>query len=140
MISRLGDRKMKKIILILATVVYVAAAVQAQSPRVEVAITSAALNGNTGVTCRASTQTTRQLNLQKAVTRRVAQASVKAQQVKKDSPAKPVASKALAKQAEGSVKQWLKAIFLGGRFPNESSEAYHDRLVAQSQPASLPFK
>lgn len=130
---------MKKIILALATVVFIAVAAQAQSPRVEVAITSAALNGNAGVTRRTPAQTTRQLNLQNAVARRVAQASVKAQQAKKNTPAKPVASKT-PKPIEGSVKQWLKAIFLGGRFPNESSEAYHDRLMAQSQPASLPFK
>lgn len=132
---------MKKIILTMAAVVFVSVAAQAQSPRVEVAITSAALNNKAGVTTRhTSAQMTRQLNLQNAVARRIAQASVQAQPAKQDSVAKPVTPKGPAKQAEGSVKQWLKAIFLGGRFPNESAQAYHDRLVAQSQPAALPFK
>ncbi len=131
---------MKKVILAVISVAFVAVAAQAQSPRVEVILTSGALNGKAAKPNRPTTSQQRNDTLERMVLQQVEQAKRPAQHasVKPARPSRPVAT--AQKTQGGNVGQWLKAIFLGGRFPGESAQAYHDRLVSQSQPASLPFK
>ncbi len=143
---------MKKIILTVVTTLFVAGAAQAQSPRVEVMMTSPALNG-TGTrqsrpAARPQANVQQQQNqvLRAVLQQVVAKAKQQNQPVNAADSTKPTAKKAAKKAVaptktqEGSVEQWLKAIFWGGRFPGESTQQYHDRMVAQSQPAALPFK
>ncbi len=49
-------------------------------------------------------------------------------------------AKSAKKPAKGKAKQIVRAIFLGGKFPGESDQAYRQRLVAESQPAAQAFK
>lgn len=151
---------MKKIILIITGVVFVAVAAQAQSPRVEVSMANYGFGGMTTNSQRVASkskaaskaqQQPLTKRLQAAITR--AQAKAQAQQAAASKANKPAAEKTAqqkkpvqktasvqAPQQEGNVGQWLKAIFLGGKFPGESTTSYHDRLIAQSQPSALPFK
>lgn len=41
---------------------------------------------------------------------------------------------------EGEKTSWWKAIFLGGRYPGESKEAYRARLAVRGYPCNQPFK
>ena len=126
---------MKKIILTVTAVVFAALAAQAQSAGVEARMASTAFRGlvqpvkqtpKKGSTAAAQ----KQQNLASGIERQVTKAVAK-QQTPKTTVAPAKTNKA---------KQWLKAIFLGGPLPGESAEKYQTRLVAQSQPASLPFK
>lgn len=131
---------MKKIILTVVTTLFVAGAAQAQSPRVEVMMISPAFNGTGAKQSRPQANVQQQQNqVLRVVMQQVAKAKQKAQHANAADPAKRSAKPA-AKTQEGGVGQWLKAIFLGGRFPGESTQDYHDRMVAQTQPAALPFK
>ncbi len=128
---------MKKVVFAVISIVCVAVAAQAQSPRVEVALTSGALNGNkkTGqIDRRKSTQWADSLTrkVMQQVDRAAQKSSVKKAPAKK---AKPTAN-----TQKAGIGAWIKAALLGGKYPGESDQAYHDRLMAQSQPASLPFK
>lgn len=148
---------MKKVILTVTTVVLATIAVHAQSAGAEVRIMSQSWRGafakNQARQAGAATKI-RKSNLAARVTQQVQRQQAQqtlACDTATQAPAQPVARKpanttprgtttAAAPANKGSVKQWLKAIFLGGRFPGESADAYHHRLTAQSQPASLPFK
>lgn len=145
---------MKKIILAITGVVFVAVAAQAQSPRAEVSIANYGFGGAAAKSYRvAGTQAApkaKQQALEKRISVAVTRAQAKAQQTNAQKTTKPAAGKVakqqkpattqVAPKKEGSAKQWLKAIFLGGKFPGESSEKYHNRLMAQSHPTALPFK
>ncbi len=137
---------MKKIILTITGVVFVAIAAQAQSPRVEVSIARGGFNGTT------VKSTTQQQGLKQRISDAITRGQIKAQQAadakavkpatRKVAQQKPVQKTAFTQtpKTEGSVGQWLKAIFLGGKFPGESAESYYHRLVVQSHPSSMPFK
>ena len=43
-------------------------------------------------------------------------------------------------QTKREKTSWFRRVFLGGRYPQESHEAYQVRLAVQSQPACQPFK
>ncbi len=143
---------MKKIILTVVTLAFVAVVVQAQSPRAEVLLTRNAFNGTFAQPTRAQVaqRQTRQTALERLVLKQVEQAKPQ-HSVTQSAAAHPAAAKPTTRQPQvktgtrsntnrGSASQWLKAIFLGGRFPGESVNAYHDRLSIQSHPSALPFK
>ena len=142
---------MKKVVLTVAAVVIAAVAAQAQSAGAEVRFTDVSLQGALVKTpakkaAPAARGNTPQV-LGAAVERQVAQQmnqqtdTVAAKPAVRSQAKKPAATATNAKKpAEGGAKQWLKAIFVGGRFPGESADAYHARLQAQAQPAALPFK
>lgn len=125
---------MKRVVVCLA-VMLVAVAAQAQSPRVEVQITNKGL-GKTLITKRKklndTTQTALHAALERAIARQVLQA-------KKDTVVVDTATVQRA-VARANRYQWLRAIFLGGKFPGESDEAYKKRMQIQSYPAAQPFK
>ena len=132
---------MKKVVLTVAAVAFAAIAAQAQSVGAEVRLADSALRG--ALTQEKKAHASRNMSkVECAVERQVAE------QVKKQADTAQVAQQAArsqqnqtgAQKEEGGVKQWVKAILLGGRFPGESEKDYRDRVVAQSQPASLPFK
>jgi len=130
---------MKKIILTVVTCVFVAIVAQAQSPRVEVALTRTATPTKAADVAQDKTSKKQGGTLQKKVTQQVAKATQKAATktaTKTATPKKTVSAKA----PKGTFCQYVKATILGGKFPGETDEAYHNRLVAQSHPASLPFK
>ena len=152
---------MKKIVITIAAVVFAAVAVQAQSPSVEVRGTDACLGGYwskkpTGASARKvkanqNKQTAQYAQLQNKVANQVQRATAADAQKKaaaKQQTAKTTTNSATKKtggkvkiaKRNGTVGQWIKAVVLGGRYPGETAEAYHSRLLAQSQPAALPFK
>lgn len=100
----------------------------AQSPRVETQITHDGL-GWMIVPKRKGKDST-QIALERAIAKQLLQA-------KRDSVKVTVVKKPTVKYGK---RQWLKAIFLNGKFPGESDEAYRKRLQIQSYPASQPFK
>ena len=133
---------MKKVILTLAVVAFAVVAAQAQSARVEVMMTDHTFGNKALARVEKPTQQKRAIaakrsNLERQVARQVARAQAQAK-----------AKKPVQKKARGKVKiakreglgGWLKAIFLGAPYPWENSNEYHDRLVLQSQPATMPFK
>lgn len=141
---------MKKVILVVTTVVLATVSVYAQSAGAEVRLTDQAWRG-----AFARKQAQRADSAGRIRNKNVASQLVQQIQRQQAQHAMAAATSAVVKPAtrgtrrttasaantrEGSVKQWLKAIFLGGRFPGESASAYHTRLSVQSQPASLPFK
>ena len=144
---------MKRIVITLVAVVFAAVAAQAQSVRAEVAIINTGFSAfapKANTSDKKEKASAKQSTLQNNVTRQVARARAtatkqQADTAKQQAPkpaAKPAAKKnnGKAKTTEGSVGTWLKAIFLGGPFPGETSDEYHNRLAAQSQPAALPYK
>lgn len=145
---------MKKIVIAVAAVVFAAVAAQAQSARIEVGIMHDSWKGSLALNQRVEQKVKRE-------EARQAQEQAK-QNAKQDSAAKrsskapasnpaPAKKKAtnkgtqkpaqkVEKEESGNVGQWLKGIFLGGKLPGETDEAYHARLVSQTQPATMPFK
>lgn len=117
---------MKKLLVI--SVLLTALFVQAQSPRVEVALTRTYTTQPASKVKRASTQVKTD-SLERAIMKQVEQARREA--IKKE----------IEKKRKAQIrKQWIKAIFLGGKFPGESDEEYRNRLQIQSYPATQPFK
>ncbi len=148
---------MKKVILSVTTVVLAALSAHAQSAGVEVRMADQTLRGafvktqprRTDAAVRARpnnwmNQLTQQIQRQQAQQTVACDTTTQAPTqpaTRSTANTTPRVTPATATPAnKGSVGQWLKAIFLGGRFPGESADAYHYRLVSQSQPASLPFK
>lgn len=117
-------KKLVVIIVVLLTALYV----QAQSPRVEVMLTRTYAVQSAKKSKLKSTQVKTD-SLERAILKQVEKARREA--IKKE----------IEKKRKAQIrKQWLKAIFLNGKFPGESDEAYRQRLQIQSYPASQPFK
>ena len=74
----------------------------------------------------------RQYNIYKLIAKRKA-AKAKANQA-------PQKVDVVKEDEEGEKTSWWKAIFLGGRYPGESKEAYRARLAVRGYPANQPFK
>ena len=144
---------MKKIVITIAAVVLAAVAAQAQSPRVEAGIMSDSWKGSLALNRKVTQQVQRaeanhnQCAAAKQNTQKNSAAKPAQKAPANKTAAKPATSKknnkkagTAKKETNASVGEWLQAVFLGGKLPGETDEAYHARLLAQSQPASMPFK
>lgn len=118
---------MKKL-LVLVVMLFCSLTVFAQSPRVETRITHDGLGWM--IVPKKTLNDSTQRAIERAIAKQVLQA-------KRDSVKVNVVKKPTVKYGK---KQWLKAIFLTGKFPGESDDAYRKRLQIQSYPASQPFK
>ena len=143
--ENIGDKNMKKIIITAAVAVVTAIAAQAQVPNVEVQMADAGFKALALAKSSAQKKNSSK-SLEQAVERQVAKKVADSSKEKPACATKVQAPKTASAPAVGTTKKssirraWLKAIFLGGPFPGETPEAYHSRLMAQSHPASLPYK
>ncbi len=145
---------MKKVVITVVAVVFAAVAAQAQSARVEVGIMNDSWKGSLALNKRVEQEVTREeaRQAQKQAKQEQAQQKNKNNSAAKRSPKAPATQKKAtnkntqkpAKKAEkkenGTATQWLEAIFLGGKFPGETDAEYHNRMMSQTQPATMPFK
>ena len=143
---------MKKVVITVVAVVFAAVAAQAQSARVEVGIMNDSWKGSLALNKRVEQEVTREEARQAQKQAKQEQAKQKNNSAVKRSPKAPATQKKVtnkntqkpAKKAEkkenGTTTQWLEAIFLGGKFPGETDAEYHNRMMSQTQPATMPFK
>lgn len=116
---------MKKLLVLFVFILFTSVCSFSQSPSVEVRMARI----NTIKPVKVKNTTIQKDSLERAILKQVEQARRDA--IKKD----------IEKKRRAAIRrQWLRAIFLGGKFPGESDEAYRKRLEVQSYPASQPFK
>ena len=144
---------MKKIVITIAAVVFATVAAQAQSPRVEAGIMSDSWRGSLALNRKVEQKVQRAeaTHNQGTSVKQNTQNTPAAKPAQKAPAKKPAAKPATPKKnnkktgtakkgTDASVGEWLQAVFLGGKFPGETDEAYRSRLLTQAQPASMPFK
>lgn len=131
---------MKKLLVATALVLFAVICAQAQSPRVEVLMTDTTFQNIVGKTSKVKNKKSKRDSVNVNLIKLAVERQVKQQVIREAQKKQQETNKSAKLNPDQIRKQWLKAIFLGGKFPGESDEAYKKRLEIKSYPATQPYK
>lgn len=131
---------MKKLLVTLSLVLFAVICAQAQSPRVEVLMTDTTFQNIVGKTNKVKNKKSKRDSINVNLIRLSVEKQVRQQVIREAQKKQQETNKGAKLNTYQIRRQWLKAIFLGGKFPGESDESYKKRLEIKSYPAAQPFK